>query len=705
MNRNTFVYTLSLALGLGLLALRPASAATYTWNGAGVDSSWSTANNWTNNTPPPSGTHDVVFINAGGASTAANADAAWSVSSLTFNTNLAVGGFTLSGSALTLNGGTDLTVSNSNAQRTVTIENALVLTARSDVSLTQAGTGSRIQTMLKGNISGAGSMRVVGISGGTDTTVPELVMDGANTWTGNFFSNDEGINTGPGGLMIGGSSRNAYIRFASPSALPTGDGVNTAYLAAARQDSGQDYRRGYLFTGGATEQVYDPAANLKFLIGGRANGGFPSRGVIGSTGGLARLEGSEVIVFTGDADRTMGLGLLIENGVLSLGAAGKPVLFQSAHRAVDSDNTATGAASTLNEVTNSIQLVKLGTGTLRLGNVSYTELNGSTDKTSKFTWAIIGGAVRGLSNTDPARNISNSLFPVSGTSPISTVNSFGGGVYEIDNSSGNGSNFTAKVRVSGTDEIALSSNQGSGGGFAAFGNPVTVSLDTDRPNDEILFNSYTHPTTMMVFGSRTANAKLTMANPIDLAANSGQREFRVIDNPDSTDDIIEFSGVIRSTSGAGVGINKTGDGTLILSAANTYGGTTAVTGGVLRVSNATGSATGTNVVTVYTGAAISGTGSVARLTFSGGALKPYDLGAGVPSKLNVTNTLDVSTGVLDLSALSTLAPGTHVLAVFPSQTVGPFAGVTGLPSGATVAYTATQITVAPAPSGTVLIIE
>jgi len=707
MKDHALSFALSLAVGFGLLAAGPAGAANYTWNGEGADSNWSTGGNWVGGNPPPdTGTHDVTFINGGGSSTAATVNAAWSISSLTFNTNLAAGGFTLSGSALTFNGGTDLTVSNADGQKPVTIATPLVLTARSDVSLVRATVGGRVKTTFNGGISGDGALRIIAQNVGTLDTMPELVLGGLNSWTGSYFGNS--FNTGRGGMMVGnGANGVVLVRFASPSALPTGNAGEVAYLSAMASLNEQPF--GFMLTGAGTEQVYDPAANLKFMIGGDI-GSFPGTGHLGSTGGSARLEDAEVILFLGNADRVRGLNLQVMDGVLTLGSAGKPVTFQSAYGVADTDSGLAGASSSakLYEITNSVQpLVKAGTGTLKLGNVAYTQLDGVTDKTTMFRWAINEGAVRGLSNTDPARNISNSLFPVSGTatSLVIAVNSFGGGVYEIDNSSGNGSTFTAKVRVSGNDEIALSSNQGRGGGFAAFGSAVTVSLDTDQANDEIAFGWYTHPTTMMVFGSRTANAKLTMTNPIDLRANSGQREFRIIDNPDSTADITEFSGVIRSTSGAGVGINKTGDGTLILSAANTYGGTTAVTGGVLRVSNATGSATGTNVVTVYTGAAISGTGSVARLTLDGGALKPYDLGGGVPSKLNVTNTLEITAGILDVSALTSLAPGTHVLAEFPSQSVGTFAGFTGLPSGAMVGYTTTQITLTPAPAGTVLIIE
>jgi len=362
--------------------------------------------------------------------------------------------------------------------------------------------------------------------------------------------------------------------------------------------------RGLTSAGGETAQVYDPADNLKFLIGGRADG-YPSRGLLGSTGGLARLDDADVIVFTGRDDGNFGLALLVEDGTLALGSAGKSVRFQSAYRSADTDSGLTGAASTLNESASTMSLLKLGAGTLALGNAAYTQLDGATDKTAKFSWTVQEGALRGLSNTDPARNTSNSIVPAPGatTGPFAAIPAFTGGVYEIDNSSGNGGTFTAKLNVRGPDEINLS----GGGGFAAYGNPVKVSLDTDRASDQILWEWYTHvgDNRALIFGSLTANAPITLTNPID-TRYAKAREIKVVDNPDSEADTAEISGVL---SGSG-SFRKTGDGILVLSAPNSYGGGTVVEGGTLVVSNTTGSATGTGSVTINSGARLLGSGTI-----------------------------------------------------------------------------------------------
>lgn len=69
---------------------------------------------------------------------------------------------------------------------------------------------------------------------------------------------------------------------------------------------------------------------------------------------------------------------------------------------------------------------------------------------------------------------------------------------------------------------------------------------------------------------------------------------------------LTFAGII---SGTGTKLIKEGIGTLTLSGANTYTNMTDITGGTLLIANTTGSATGTNSVTVRTGGKFGGTGT------------------------------------------------------------------------------------------------
>jgi len=97
----------------------------------------------------------------------------------------------------------------------------------------------------------------------------------------------------------------------------------------------------------------------------------------------------------------------------------------------------------------------------------------------------------------------------------------------------------------------------------------------------------------------------------------GARNLAVGTNNLSTD----FSGLIKDGGiggGTGGSLTKTGTGTLTLSGANTYSGTTTVSAGTLLVSNTTGSGTGTGAVTVNAGM-LGGSGVIAG---------PVTIGAG-----------------------------------------------------------------------------
>jgi len=99
-------------------------------------------------------------------------------------------------------------------------------------------------------------------------------------------------------------------------------------------------------------------------------------------------------------------------------------------------------------------------------------------------------------------------------------------------------------------------------------------------------------------------------------------------------------------------LTKTGAGTLILQSANTYSGTTSVTGGQFVLANATGSATGTGPVFVN-GGVLSGTGTASgNVSINvGGTLSPGNsIGTmGITGSLNLGGTNDFQIDVTSLS--------------------------------------------------------
>lgn len=94
-----------------------------------------------------------------------------------------------------------------------------------------------------------------------------------------------------------------------------------------------------------------------------------------------------------------------------------------------------------------------------------------------------------------------------------------------------------------------------------------------------------------------------------------------------------------SIGGAG-SLTKSGAGMLTLFATNAYSGGTTVNGGILRVVNSSGSATGTNTLTVNSGGTLAGSGMIAgATTINAGATLAPSFGSGSNSTLTINNDL------------------------------------------------------------------
>jgi autotransporter-associated beta strand protein len=150
-----------------------------------------------------------------------------------------------------------------------------------------------------------------------------------------------------------------------------------------------------------------------------------------------------------------------------------------------------------------------------------------------------------------------------------------------------------------------------------------------------------------------------------------------------------LSAVIPNASDGGmVGLTKSGGGKWIVTAANTFTGTTNVNAGTLLVNNAGGSGTGTGQVNVNSGGTLGGTGAIGgavavnsgghlapgasieslnvggALTFAAGSILDFELATpGTSDLINATlaNGLNIAGGTLNLTNAGGLAAGTYTL--------------------------------------------
>lgn len=129
---------------------------------------------------------------------------------------------------------------------------------------------------------------------------------------------------------------------------------------------------------------------------------------------------------------------------------------------------------------------------------------------------------------------------------------------------------------------------GAGGGFAASGGALTVTL-AGAP-DPLIWDStpfFVSGAGALIFGSTTADSVVTFTHNIDLnnTASAVTRTVTVNDNTDVTTDKAVLSGNLTSSGAGAVTLAKTGAGVLELAGANTFSGLT-VSAGTLQFSTA-----------------------------------------------------------------------------------------------------------------------
>ena len=323
--------------------------------------------------------------------------------------------------------------------------------------------------------------------------------------------------------------------------------------------------------------------------------------------------------------------------------------------------------------------VFVGRNTGRVGTVTQTggtfTGNGNEFQIGKFgqgTWLQSGGVTNAGGWVSIARETGGTgVLTVSGTG---TFNQTGADRAMIVGEFGNGT-----LNITGTGTV---SSIGSGGLFVTNGGSGVGIVNLDGGTLSVLKISDGGGNGTFNFNGGTliagAGAVATFMTGLDNAfVKSGGA------NIDSNGQSIAIDQALLDGTGNG-GLTKTGAGSLLLNAANTYTGTTTVSAGSL---GGTGSVAGPLVVsaagTIAPGAS-AGTFTSGNATISG--TYACEIDGSNCDKLVVNGTLDISAASLVISQLSPASSSPLIIASYTGSTPAPFNSVTGLPSGYTLDY-------------------
>ncbi|MGA2034257.1 MAG: autotransporter-associated beta strand repeat-containing protein, partial [Thermoguttaceae bacterium] len=391
---------------------------------------------------------------------------------------------------------------------------------------------------------GSGNYYPVNLSGAAPTI---SVASGATVYMYALLTGTTGMNKAGSGVAeldlpntySGGTTVSAgVLRLADPNALPGGTGTSggTGNLTLAGGVL-------ELAAGDFTRPLGTGAGQVQFT----------------ASGGFSALWGDRIVNFGGASiPVTWGPGssFLPTGSALLLGSASDDSL-------VDFQNPINlGAAIRTVQVTTSgyavldarLSGVLSGSG----GGLNVTG-NGTLELTAANTYSggtTVGGGVLRLSN--------------SAALPGGNLTLTGGGVLELA-----AGDFTRALGTS-AGQVQFT----GAGGFSASGANRVVNLGgasaqvTWGPGSSFLPNG-----SALLLGSASDDSMVDFQNPINLGA-----AIRTVQVTTSGYALLDarLSGAL---SGSGGGLNVTGNGTLELTAANTYSGGTTIAGGVLRLSN------------------------------------------------------------------------------------------------------------------------
>lgn len=460
------------------------------------------------------------------------------------------------------------------------------------------------------SISGTGSIN--GTTGIVKNGTGALTLATANTFSGGVQLNAGTLNInnasaiGSGALTI---SAGTVIDNTSGSAVTSSSPVTQAWNGD------------FTFTGSNDLNLGAGAVAMSASRQITVNGSTLSVGGVSGTGFGLTKEGAGTLAIGAS---TYTGATLINGGTLK---ANSTTSFTTTSSVTLAD--AAGAALDLNG--NSQTISNLSGGGSSGGNII---LGSATLTTGTAANASLGGNISGTGTL--VKNGAGTLTLAGNNSGFTGATTVNGGVLAVgdlaNNSLGSGALTLANnsvIEARGTLTRSLGNNNAlvaGNGGFAAKGGDLTVNLFGDARLINLAAGSNALGGNF-VLGSATANAKVTVLNPIGINNYNAQRTITV--NAGAGGDSAELAGVVSNGAATGNnGINKQGNGTLILSAANTFSGSLKCNAGTIVLANNLAvqsgvidtSGAGTYVITGYTTPSFGGFSGSVNLTtvFSAG---------------------------------------------------------------------------------------
>lgn len=265
-----------------------------------------------------------------------------------------------------------------------------------------------------------------------------------------------------------------------------------------------------------------------------------------------------------------------------------------------------------------------------------------------------------------ATAIPGGIGVLGGTSALT----FNGGVLGLG-----ASDFNRSLATAGTVTGVYFNNAG---GWAAYGADRVVNLGGASASITWATQNGGFNGKTLILGANTATHTVDFQNPIDLGTAA-----RTVQTDDGSAVIdAKISGAITGATGGN--LTKSGLGTLALTGANNYAGTTAVNFGTLLVN---GNNSGSGTISAALGATLGGTGLIGgAATFSPGAKAVFTVTRDPVSETNstpltVTGVMTYNTTEVHLNLPANLPSGTYTLATSAATPSGSVAATPVVDSG------------------------